>query len=341
MTRLTDIIEIQISRETATVAQESFNIPLFIGEHTVFTERARYYGSLADVQKDFGATSNVTKAATSAFSQANKPRQILIGRKAAAESWVDSLFAIEAENNSWYGLTTEAHDKDDVLALAAAIEARRKVYAVSSQEVASKGTGTDSILASLKALGYMRTFFLWEKNADTEFPEMGWMTDQLQETPGSNTWAYKDIIGATPGGVSNTEAINIHSNNGSTFEEVGGLRRTVGGKMVGGEWIDVIVFVDWLEARLSERLWRKIAVMKKLAFTNDGAAILETEIYSQLREGVRNLGLAPNPAPRVVMPDVDTIDAQVRGTRVYEGITFTARLAGAIHFVGIKGTVTS
>lgn len=341
MTRLTDIIEIQISRETATVTQESFNIPLFVAEHSVFTERVRYYGTLADVQADFAVTSNVYKAAQTAFAQVPPPRQILIGRKVEAESWVDALFAIEAENNTWYGLATETHEKADVLALAAAIEARKKIYIASTQDAASKTTAADSLLATLKSLGYMRTSVIWAKNADAEFPEFGLLASQLQETPGSNTWAYKAITGTTPGGLSNTETINIKANNGMTYETLGGLNRTTGGKMAGGEWIDVIVFVDWLEARLSERVWRKIATLKKVAYTNDGATILETEIYAQLREGVRNLGLAATPAPAVIMPDVDLVDPQVRGTRVYDGITFTARLGGAIHFVGIKGTVTS
>ena len=40
MTVLTDIIEINISRETAAVAQTNFNVPLFISAHTKFAIRA-------------------------------------------------------------------------------------------------------------------------------------------------------------------------------------------------------------------------------------------------------------------------------------------------------------
>ena len=35
-----------------------------------------------------------------------------------------------------------------------------------------------------------------------------------------------------------------------------------------------------------------------------------------------------------------TLSSNVRAQRIFEGITFDARLAGAIHFVKISGTVT-
>lgn len=428
MTRLTDIIEIQISRETAVVSQTSFNVPLFIAAHTVFKERARLYSDIDDVLADFGSNSKVYAAASQMFSQGNKPANIVIGRRqipsvtasistvqntttytltvsdvpysitsgssatavniAAAlraayqlapqpgvtitdnldgtlsiaatqdwslkatnnitltsgpssEAWADTLAAVEAANNEWYGLTTETHATADVLELAAAIETRRKIYAVSSQAASTKSTASDDLFSQLKAKGYQRTFGIWTADADTTYPEAGWLADQLQEAPGSNTWAYKDIVGVTVGGLTNNEASLVKNKNASTFETIGGLRRTVGGKMFGGEWIDVMVFIDWLQARMSERIWSKLANAKKIPYTQEGVTIIEAEIHAQLREGIRNGGLANAPAPTVSVPDVLDIAENVRGSRVFDGITFNARLAGAIHFVSIRGVVTA
>ena len=39
MTVLTDIIDIQISRETTAVSRAAFNIPMFLATHANFTER--------------------------------------------------------------------------------------------------------------------------------------------------------------------------------------------------------------------------------------------------------------------------------------------------------------
>jgi len=427
MTQLTDIIDIQISRETAAVAQTNFNVPLFISAHTNFVERARVYSSLLAVADDFASTDTAYIAASKLFGQTLKPANIVIGRRqipgatvnvvsviastsytltisgvtisytAAAldtaiqiatglkaaytvtpvtgvsvvdnldgtltitstvdwslkvspnlskssqpstESWPDTISAVQSANNTWYALTIESHLEADVLAVAGVIEAQKKVFGTSSADLDVKGTATDDVFSKLKALTYQRTFGLWSADADTMFPECSWVGYQLQEQPGSNTWAYKTLSGFSVSKLSDTEAQHIQGKNGNTYETVGGLNTTIGGKMFGGEWIDVMVFVDWLEQRMKERLWFRMANSKKIPYTSAGAAIIEAEIRAQLNDGIRAGGLAESPAPIVTVPDVLSVSANLRAQRIFDGITFEARLAGAIHFVKIRGTVT-
>lgn len=427
MTRLTDIIQINITRETAAVAQTNFNIPLFIAAHTSWPERAREYATIEAVEADFPAGSNVRIAASRLFGQQIRPQRIVIGRRQIpsatvtvatvedstsyvltlngqdftytsgvaataesiaagikdtyeitpitgvaitdnldgtltitstvdwsnsvgvgltmttalpTESWTDALAAVQTVNDTWYALTTEDHTSAAVLALAGAIEARKKIYAFSSSAADVRTNVTTDLFSQLQDLGYQRTFGLWSATADTEFPECAWVGYQLQERPGSNTWAYKTLSGVTVSSLSDTESSNIKTKNGSTYENVGGLNVTVGAKMFGGEWIDVMVFVDWLEARLRERIWFRLANSKKIPYTQAGATILETEVRAQLREGVRVGGLADAPAPVVNVPDVTSLAPNLRAQRIFDGIEFEARLAGAIHFVTIQGRVT-
>lgn len=427
MTQLTDIIDIQISRETAAVAQTNFNVPLFISAHLAFVERARTYSSLPAVADDFAPTDKAYIAATKLFSQTLKPANIVIGRRQipgatlnvttvtastsyvvtisglpfsytsvaldtaveiieglktaydvapvsgvtfvdntdgtatitsnvdwsltstpnmsiaaqpATESWPASIDAVQAVDDTWYALTIESHLTADVLAVAGNIEAKKKIFGTSSSALDIKGTGTTDLFSQLQALGYQRTFGLWSATADTEYPECAWIGYQLQEQPGSNTWAYKTLSGVTVSRLSDTESKNIQDKAGNTYETVGGLNTTIGGKMFGGEWIDVMVFVDWLEQRMKERLWFRMANSKKIPYTSAGAAIIEAEIRAQLNDGIRAGGLAESPAPIVTVPDVLSVAANLRAQRIFEGITFEARLAGAIHFVKIRGTVT-
>lgn len=426
MTVLTDIIEINISRETAAVAQTNFNVPLFISAHTKFAERARSYSSLSAVAEDFAPSDSAYIAAQKLFGQVLTPARIVIGRrlvpsstvsisqaavgtytmtingtpfsfvatglstaiqiatglKAAydvtpisgvtvtdnldgtltvnstigyalevsqnmsqanspsTESWVTAINAVTAVDNSWYALMIESHDDDDILAVAGQVEGMKKVFATSTSSTDVKGTGTTDVFSKLKALAYQRTFGLYSATADTEYPEAAWVGYQLQEQPGSNTWAYKALSGTAVSVLSDTESTNIHNKNASTYEAVGGLNSTIGAKMFGGEWIDVMIFVDWLEARMKERLWSRMVNSKKIPFTAAGAAIIEAEIRAQLNDGIRVGGLAPSPAPTVEVPDVLTLSTNARAQRIFEGIKFEARLAGAIHFVKIAGTVT-
>ena len=427
MTQLTDIIDIQISRETAAVAQTNFNVPLFISAHLNFAERARTYSSLTAVAEDFAATDSAYIAASKLFGQTLKPANIVIGRRQipgatisvstvtvgvtysltvsdqlftytsvaldtaveimeglkaaydvspvtgvtftdnldgtgtlvstvdwslkvstnmliaaqpATETWPASVDAVQAVDDTWYALAIESHVLADVLAVAGNIEAKKKVFGTSSSALNIKTTATDDLFSQLKALSYQRTFGIWSATADTEYPECAWIGYQLQEQPGSNTWAYKTLSGVTVSKLSDTESKNIQDKNGSTYETVGGLNTTIGGKMFGGEWIDVMVFVDWLEQRMKERLWFRMANSKKIPYTAAGAAIIEAEIRAQLNDGIRAGGLADSPAPTVTVPDVLAVAANLRAQRIFEGITFEARLAGAIHFVKIRGTVT-
>lgn len=429
MTRLTDIIEIQISRETSAVAQTNFNVPAFISAHTNFTERARVYSSLLAVADDFAPTDTAYVAASKLFGQAIKPANIVIGRRQitgatinvvsvavgvsyvltvsdtpvtyvsiladtatkiatglktaydvtpvagvtvvdnldgtltvtagsnvdwslrvssnlskanqpSVEGWEDAVNAVQNENDTWFALAIESHAELDVLAVAAAIETKKKIFGTSSQDATVKGSGTTDLFSKLQALGYQRTFGMYSATADTQFPECAWIGYQLQEQPGSNTWAYKSLTGITVSKLSDTEATNIKTKNGNTYESVGGQSVTVGGKMFGGEWIDVMVFVDWLEARMTERLWFRMANSKKIPYTAAGATIIESEIRAQLNDGIRVGGLSDNPTPVVRVPDVLSVSPNLRAQRIFEGITFEARLAGAIHFVKIRGTVT-
>lgn len=427
MTQLTDIIDIQITRETAAVAQTNFNVPLFLAAHTRFIERARNYSSIEAVADDFDAASNVYIAAQRLFSQQLRPNQIVIGRRQvpgatisvttvaslvsytltisgraftytsiandtavkimtglktsydaspvagvtmndngdgtlalvatadwsltvsdnlsssenpSTEAWPDAINAVQNENDTWYALAIESHVEADVLATAQAIEAKKKIFGTSSKEQSVQVVGDSDVFSKLKAANYQRTFGIYSLTADEQYPECAWIGYQLQEQPGSNTWAYKELANVTVSRLSDTVSKNILDKNGNTYETVGGLASTIGGKMFGGEWIDVMVFVDWLEQRMKERLWFRMRNSKKIPFTAAGAAIIEAEVRAQLNDGIRAGGLADSPAPVVNVPDVLSIAPNLRAQRIFEGITFEARLAGAIHFVKIRGTVT-
>lgn len=427
MTVLTDIIEVQISRETTPVSRAGFNIPLFIATHSAFKERARVYTSMNAVSEDFDSTDKAYIAAQAMFGQELTPSQIVIGRRqipsftvnvstvannttytlvisdevysyvsdadataieiadglksvydgsplagititdnmdgtfvvastvdwsfsvsanmtaaaaASTETWVEALDAVSDANNMWFGLTTETHQTADVLALAAAIEARKKIYGVSTSSADVITSSTTDIASQLKTLGYDKTFIIYSSGADTQYPECGLMAYQLQEQPGSNTWAYKDIAGVPSDKLTGTATQNLLNKNVISFEEVGGARVTTEGKMVGGEFIDVMVFALWLEARMTERIWFRLVNSKKIPYTAAGATIIESEIRAQLAEGVRVGGIAPAPAFQVFVPNVLSVEPNLRASRILEGITFEARLAGAIHKVKIRGTVT-
>jgi hypothetical protein len=428
MTVLTDIIDIQISRETTAVSRAAFNIPLFLATHANFVERSRTYSSLLAVSDDFDSNSNVYIAASKLFGQDIRPPQIVVGKRyaesievtldtvsgsatvdyngteittdisgaadaaaavaliesdfsgggtsgidfvdnldgtftispsvagdqysfttssqlsyvfTATEHWVDALDTVSDTNNEWYALVIETHVAEDVLLVSAAMEARRQIFGTSSEDsdILSAISTTD-IATELYDLGYQRTFIIYSDDADEQYPEAAWIGSQLPEQPGSNTWKFKPLVGVTVSSLSSTQSNAAKAKNANTSERVGGVTMTSEGRMSGGEFIDVMIFVDWLEARMRESIFFRLVNTKKIPYTQAGITIIENEIRRVLAEGIAVGGLAPNPQPTVSVPNVLAISPNLRATRTLEGITFEGRLAGAIHFVKVRGTVT-
>lgn len=257
----------------------------------------------------------------------------------ATETWSDTISAVQEENDAWYGLATEAHTQDGIEAISAVIEAKKKIYGASTDDANVLTSSTSDVASNLKALGHVRTFILWNEG-EANFPECAVLGRLLPEVPGSVDWIYKNLSGVAASALTSSQVTYAKNKNVMLYEEVGGVSATTNGDMVGGEKIDIMIGVDWTEARMRENIWFRMVNAKKVPYTTAGTTIIETEIRKVLSEGIRNGLYADSPAPVVTMPAVLAQDANDRANRIYRGITFEARLAGAIRFVKIRGTVT-
>lgn len=339
MAEIDNIVDVQITAETTTVTTASFNIPLLMAKFTEWTDsRTRTYGSLVDVQADFATTTNVYKMASKLFGQPQVPTQIIVGRIAAADTdYAASYAAIKAENNTFFGVVAESHLAADVLSLAAVIEADAKIYGVGTQEAAALTTATTDIGSQLKALGYSQTYVIYGAAADTQWPEAAWMGSQLTYTPGSNTWKFKTLIGVTVDALTGTQIANLRTKNINFYIPVGGVSITEDGKMANGRWIDEIVGVFWTEARMQESVFGMLVNKPKVPYTSAGFALVEAQMRSVLSQGVNN-GLYSSFT--INTPSISSIPVNQRNLRIAGDFTFTAVLAGAVHEVIIRGTVT-
>lgn len=109
MSRLSDIVQVTISRETQAVTQAGFGTPAIISEFltsktTTTFVRHRFYGSLTEMVDDGWSSSDPEyEAAALIFSQNPKVSQVMIGRKDASDaSWSDALTAIQIATSDWY-----------------------------------------------------------------------------------------------------------------------------------------------------------------------------------------------------------------------------------------------
>lgn len=104
-TKTTDIVDVQITRETAKLTRVGFGTGLIFGIHTSFAEEYREYPDIDGVAEDFLVTDEEYLAAAAYFSQALKPEKVIIGKRAANVAQSDIVTVDTVENAVTYTIT--------------------------------------------------------------------------------------------------------------------------------------------------------------------------------------------------------------------------------------------
>jgi hypothetical protein len=244
----------------------------------------------------------------------------------------DELFAIRAVDDDWYGLVVvDSQSKATALLQAAWIEAVRKISIVQTADSnAADGTATTDTLSALAP--YARTGGIYHRAiGGTEWLAAGWLAGQLTTTPGSATAAFKEVRTVSVDKLSTSQESAILAKHGSHYTRTGGLPVTFEGKSGAAEYLDTTRGVDWLYARMQERIIFALANNPKIPFTDSGVDILRTQILAVLQQGIKAGLLAADPEPTVSAPLVKDVDPTERINRILPDVEFAAYLAGAIH----------
>lgn len=262
----------------------------------------------------------------------------------ASDPVQDDLDAVSNSNNDWYGVALTSRAVQDILATADWVEARPKLFGTcSSQEAIINESANDdqsSLAYQLFSAGYTRTFLLYHQDADDDYPECAWMGRCLPLEPGSETWKFKSLNTIPYSNLNTTQAINAQTKSCNTYQFVGGRNITAEGVVSSGEFIDIIRGVDWLTARIQEFVFFVLVNNNKVPYTDTGIAMIEAEVRRALELGVTNNFLAADPQYTIEVPRAAAVPANDKANRILRNVSFQATLAGAIHFVEIRGVVS-
>ncbi len=136
---------------------------------------------------------------------------------------------------------------------------------------------------------------------------------------------------------------------GNAYVSIAGTDMVAEGTMASGEFFDVMHGIDWLLAEIQFRVFAKLATLPKVPYTDSGMEILIAQVRDALVQGQLNGLIAPDEPDGsggiirgfdVTAPSVFTVSPANRAARIAPPITFTARIAGAVHFLTVNGTVT-
>lgn len=346
---LKDIVNVNITRQTTSVAVAAFNVPLILSTFatskttTAFT-RARSYKSIQELVDDgWASTDAVYKVANAIFSQNPCVSRVVVGRADSGDATVAaSLSAIAAEDNGWYGVVVDqamASDFDDV---AAWVESAKKFAIFWTTDADTPDSTKSTDLASvLKAASYDRSAVIYHVQPSTgaDYPDAAWMGEGFPYDPGTSTWAYKTLRGVTADKINGNQETALQTKNCNYYSEVGGVNITQEGKVASGEWIDIIIGTDWIEARLREAVYGALVNNRKIPYDDSGIAIIEGLVKSVLSQAAA-AGILQGDSIEVTVPKYKDIPQADKLARKLPDVKFTALYQGAIQRTTINGTIS-
>jgi len=264
-----------------------------------------------------------------------------------------ALAAVQSETDDWYGVSLTSRAEADILDAAAWVEANEKLLGVTSADAGIIDAGdTTDIASQLEQQQYFRTHVWYHADAANEWLDAAIAARVFTYYPGQETWALKRLGGIEYDTLSEGQALAAFGKNANTFEQFRNFAVTQNGRTAAGEWIDVIRFRDWLVEQIKINVVSAmINADGKVPYTDPGIQIIVTAMrqaldFGQARGGIAPNELAPDDDTRMVpgyvvrFPRSQSVAFNDKANRVLRDVGFTARLAGAIHTVEIRGSLS-
>lgn len=367
------IASVNINIESPLVDENSFGNLLIVGPGPATApetppDAVGEYKSLKEVlAAGWAETEPVAAAAKVAFAQASTPYKIYIapiqvvttassggGTTQAPEAVTDTI-ARALSSTDWYVVCTAGVDSAQYPAIAALIEQEERIFCFTELNFNFE-TRTGSVPDHDELF---RSFAIFGKEssaqavssvpAENVYMNVAFAATWLSYQSGTETTAYKELRSVKPAVLSKEEIAALDEGGVNFFTNIGNRNVTMGGKVLAGEWADIIRFRDWLKSDMQARLANVFVNNAKVPFTDAGIALLHSAIRESLTEGQNRGGIALDqydddgnlyPGFETRVPSAASISAEQKAARRLVGPSFRARMTGAIHFVEITGSMT-
>jgi hypothetical protein len=283
-----------------------------------------------------------------------------------AETAVAAVQSLANMSNDWYGLmfaTATPQSDASYLAVAAFIEGAgaSHIFAVTTQNTqALDSTITSDLGSALKALGYKRTTTQYSSSSPYAVASMiaRAFTVDFNGNNTTITLKFKQEPGLVAETITETQAATLKAKNINVFVNYNNSTAIIQeGVMANGFFFDEVHGTDWLQNRVQTDVYNLMYQSPtKIPQTDAGTHLIVTTIESSMAAAVNN-GLVASGVWNaagfgqlsqgdtltsgfyVYAPLVATQSQSDREARKSVPIQVAAKLAGAVHFVGISISV--
>lgn len=339
MSRYVDVV---ITRETKPVSEKGFGLPLMLAtskalEYTI-------YEGIEDVAVDFTETTREYKLASRMFGQTPKIKELACYGVSyvptTPEAPADEVTVLTAAlnelvqfNNEFYYLVCPESGDAEIKALAEWISTQDKLYGVTTQSVA----------LTEELSGLYDNVFLSVHDDPNAFHAEGLIGMNAPKVIGSFTWTFKQVQGVRAARLTNAEINQVLKNNATVQVNEAGVLLNAMGVSTSGEYIDNVQATHFLKARITEDIFRLLAMKEKVPYDNRGIAMVVNELNVRLKSAYRQGIIAENdagePDYKITYPLRSEIPKNTIAKRVLPDVKFRAIVAGAIEKVEINGVL--
>jgi hypothetical protein len=263
-----------------------------------------------------------------------------------ADAGYDTALAdLSEEYDDWYFVTIDSGSEANIAAVATwvsdyASTSKKLFFACSDSSGERAGTG--SIGSDLVTAANGRTVLFWSSYPH-QFPQVRWAVVGGVQDPGSITYKYKTLVGASVDALTTTQKSNLSTDNWNFLQSLRSVSWAGEGKVADGEWIDIVHGIDAVEARIQEAVYGLFVNAPKVPHTQKGYDSIANAVLGVLKtfEGTPDQpGLLVAGSSRVILPAASTITANDRSTRQLRNVRFSADLEGAIHSASLVGVLS-
>lgn len=263
-----------------------------------------------------------------------------------------------ANGDAWYGVCLDSNSKAEILALQVAVEATGVGGKVAFYDTAdyanTDGASTTDLFSRLEILGYKKCFCQFNGRKILSYAGAAMAGLILADNPGAYQLSWRSLAGVpadddvtlpeTQQLVLNTASTSqpgTGAKNGNWYKRIGGINITFPGVTPTGQWLDFIIFQDWLQANLQADVFAFRAGQKKSPYTDPNLQAIGHVIKTRMVIGASEpyVGLVLD-SIKVTVPAVADVSTADKNARNVSGFTGEATFTGGVNTIGALVTLS-
>lgn len=229
---------------------------------------------------------------------------------------------LDEQKNDWFTLTMTDNSTETLTRVSKWALANDKLLFSTTQDIGL----VEAIESPNTAIGY-------HEEEDDFFAE-GLASNMAMALPGSITAKFEEVQGSLPSTITLTELNALHKENGFSYIRSKGRNYVSEGKMTDGTYIDITLGSYFIKFRLEEALFLLAMNNGKIPYSDKGIAMIVAEVETILKTATRQGIILEENGQGVYKITALRRNEMLKNdiaNRVYDGVSVTAVVAGAIH----------